>query len=47
MPIAFRTIMAFRIGGPLLMSVGTAAGLLENQDVQRAYLGKDYVRINE
>jgi branched-chain amino acid transport system ATP-binding protein len=26
---------------------GTAAELLDNQDVQRAYLGKDYSRINE
>ena len=30
-----------------LILEGTAQELLENQDVQRAYLGKDYRRINE
>ncbi len=32
--------------GSILLE-GTAQELLDNQDVQRAYLGKDYARINE
>ena len=32
--------------GQIFLS-GTAQELLDNQDVQRAYLGKDYKRIDE